>query len=893
MRADTEFLRRKHPILAVLIGLCSLTGCGGGQSSPPNVVLTSIAVSPAAMSVALGLTKQLSASGQYSDGTTHDVTATVSWTSSDTTTATVNGGLLKTLATGSVTITASSGSVQSNPATATVGPAQLVSFDVSSAALFLGQSQQLRATATFTNRTQDVTSSVNWSVLRPSVAQVSPGGLVTPIALGFTRVQATMSAKTVEGDVAVKAQPRFAFIANDLNDSVSIYSIEAKTGLLQANGYVYTGTSENRPWTTCLTIDPSQQFAYAINSEFGGGLPPNISGYSFDKNTGQLAQLPSAPVSVGAGPSCLVFEPQGKFAYIVSGNNVSTFSLDPLSGALTEIAGSPFVSGDTAIQLAMDPQGRFLYVANTGINTGASTVVGFRIDPATGSLTALAPLPVTKYLNYVSVNPSGDFAYISYKDGTTISAYSIDPATGALTAVSGSTVNPGTNPSSLIFSPLGDKAYTVNQFNQTLVTYSVDRDTGLLTPVGSPLPTGQIPSTTEMARIDCSGGFLYVNDNADRVWIYQLDSAGIPSFSRTIPTRKGIWSISVVGGADPVRNTPKFAYVSNGTGQNILGYSIDSNGSLSSLPSTPVPGQSAVAIAGTTVSSDVFALSHPGPGMPATSLFPYDVNLGTGALTAVPAAHAAPLSKYVAVESSDRFLFITDAVTKSISMFGKSNGGVYGAGSTTTALAPGPMAMDPNSRFMFVLNPADNSVSVFTVDPIGPSLTSYQYSDMPFPTGSGPVAIASDGVGNFVYVANAGDSSISGYKIDYYYNGALVSVGSAFHLSSSPVALAAEPTGRFLFAADATGNIQTYNIVNYADPTKTAAGTLATASSVTAGGTLTAMSVDSSGQFLYVIQSSGVLAYSIDPNSGALTAVPGTPAPASDAREIMIKSLVQ
>jgi 6-phosphogluconolactonase (cycloisomerase 2 family) len=226
-------------------------------------------------------------------------------------------------------------------------------------------------------------------------------------------------------------------------------------------------------------------------------------------------------------------------------------------------------------------------------------------------------------------------------------------------------------------------------------------------------------------------------------------------------------------------------------------------------------------------------------------------------------------------------------------MFGKSNGGFYSSGSTTTALAPGPMAIDPNSRFMFVLNPADNSVSVLTVDPLGPSLTSYLYSDMPFPTGSGPVAITSDGVGNFVYVANAGDSSLSGYRIDYYYNGALVSVGSALHLSSSPVALAAEPTGRFLFAADASGNIQTFNIVNYADATKAAAGTLTLASSAAAGGTPTAMSVDSSGRFLYVTQSSGVLAYSVDPVSGALTAVPGTPAPASDAREITIKSLVQ
>jgi 6-phosphogluconolactonase (cycloisomerase 2 family) len=203
------------------------------------------------------------------------------------------------------------------------------------------------------------------------------------------------------------------------------------------------------------------------------------------------------------------------------------------------------------------------------------------------------------------------------------------------------------------------------------------------------------------------------------------------------------------------------------------------------------------------------------------------------------------------------------------------------------------MAIDPNSRFMFILNPADNSVSVLTVDPLGPSLTPYLGSDMPFPTGSGPAAITSDGVGNFVYVANSGDSNISGYRIDYYNNGALVSVGSALHLGSSPVALAAEPSGRFLFAADASGNIQTLNIVNYADPTLTAAGTLTVASSISAGGTLTAMSVDSSGRFLYVTQSLGVLAYSIDPVSGALTAVPGAPAPASDARGIAIKALVQ
>ncbi|WP_342373760.1 Ig-like domain-containing protein [Myxococcus stipitatus] len=74
----------------------------------PPPALTSIQVTPATASVIVGATRQFSAQGKYADGTTEDVTARATWTSSDGTLATVSGtGLGTGVATGGpVTVTA-------------------------------------------------------------------------------------------------------------------------------------------------------------------------------------------------------------------------------------------------------------------------------------------------------------------------------------------------------------------------------------------------------------------------------------------------------------------------------------------------------------------------------------------------------------------------------------------------------------------------------------------------------------------------------------------------------------------------------------------------------------------------------------------------------------------
>jgi hypothetical protein len=64
-------------------------GCGGGDGDDKSPTLSSIAVTPATPSIPLGTTKAFTAMGTYSDGSTQNITATATWTSSNNGVATV------------------------------------------------------------------------------------------------------------------------------------------------------------------------------------------------------------------------------------------------------------------------------------------------------------------------------------------------------------------------------------------------------------------------------------------------------------------------------------------------------------------------------------------------------------------------------------------------------------------------------------------------------------------------------------------------------------------------------------------------------------------------------------------------------------------------------------
>jgi hypothetical protein len=97
----------------------------GNTTLTVTATLVSIAVTPAAPSIANGLTQQFTATGLYSDASTQDLTAEATWDSSDDAVATVSDtGLATAASVGSATVSATSGAVSGN-ATLTVIPAPL------------------------------------------------------------------------------------------------------------------------------------------------------------------------------------------------------------------------------------------------------------------------------------------------------------------------------------------------------------------------------------------------------------------------------------------------------------------------------------------------------------------------------------------------------------------------------------------------------------------------------------------------------------------------------------------------------------------------------------------------------------------------------------------------
>ncbi|MBA3947942.1 MAG: Ig-like domain-containing protein, partial [Herpetosiphonaceae bacterium] len=206
-----------------------------GQPRPQSTkpldpgTLTSITVTPADSSIVVGITQQFTATGNYSDGSTQDFTNSATWTSSDTTVATISSsGLATALNSGSTTITASfdpgTGVVSGNT-TLTVSPLVLTSITVTPAnpSIVKGTTQQFTATGTFSDgSTQDLTGSVQWSSSSIGVATISSSGLATAVNTGSTTITATSGSVSGSTTLEVTAATLTSITLAPTNPSIPI-----------------------------------------------------------------------------------------------------------------------------------------------------------------------------------------------------------------------------------------------------------------------------------------------------------------------------------------------------------------------------------------------------------------------------------------------------------------------------------------------------------------------------------------------------------------------------------------------------------------------------------------------------------------------------------------------
>ncbi len=166
-----------------------------------SAVLQSISLDPLNPRIAMGTTQQFTATGNYSDGSTYDLTDFVTWSSSSGSVASVSNaagskGLATPASAGSTTVQAVSGLIQSSTSlTVTTATLRSISITPSNPQIALKTTFQLTAIGTFSDHsTQDLTSSVTWSSSVKTVATVSNGtgmkGLATAVGAGQTAVTA-------------------------------------------------------------------------------------------------------------------------------------------------------------------------------------------------------------------------------------------------------------------------------------------------------------------------------------------------------------------------------------------------------------------------------------------------------------------------------------------------------------------------------------------------------------------------------------------------------------------------------------------------------------------------------------------------------------------------------
>jgi trimeric autotransporter adhesin len=208
-------------VYGVAVGSTTITATQGGVSGTAQVkvtpaILTSITITPPNPSLFISLKVLLTATGNFSDGTTEDLTTQVSWTTGDEKIAQVSNdpgtqGLVTGTGVGSTSITATLGATQGST-TVTVNAATLsfITIVPKNPSITKTLQVQLNATGSFTDgNTILITGQAHWSSSNDAIAHVSDvlgtKGLVTGTGLGTATITAELDGKQQTTTVTVNA----------------------------------------------------------------------------------------------------------------------------------------------------------------------------------------------------------------------------------------------------------------------------------------------------------------------------------------------------------------------------------------------------------------------------------------------------------------------------------------------------------------------------------------------------------------------------------------------------------------------------------------------------------------------------------------------------------------
>jgi phage tail sheath protein FI len=410
-----------------------------------TATLSSIAVTPAAPSIAAGLTQQFTATGTYSDTSTQDLTAAAAWASSNTGAATIvaNSGLATGVAAGAANITAAWGGVTGTTAL-TVVAATLVSIALTPGNPTIQTTDaplQLTATATNSDNSTDALTGAHepgWVSSNTAVATVDATGLVKPLAAGTTVITATSG--TISGYTTVTVTA-----ASIVSIAITPASPSVASGLklqLAATATYSDGTTQDvtdaATWASSDLTAAKVTASGGLATGVGAGKSANITA-AWDGKTGSATLAVTAAVleSLAVTPATAAIPSAGTQQFTATGT-FSDGSTQNLTGSAMWVASAPTIAGVNSTGLATAATGGdtlTLFASNPGAwgNNIQVSVVLQAANPSRFSLQVLDGTTGRVLENFANLSTlSTDPQYVvTVIDNDSNYITFVNPATGA------------------------------------------------------------------------------------------------------------------------------------------------------------------------------------------------------------------------------------------------------------------------------------------------------------------------------------------------------------------------------------------------------------------------------------------------------------------------------
>src|SRR5437899_3039922 len=239
----------------------------------------------------------------------------------------------------------------------------------------------------------------------------------------------------------------------------------------------------------------------------------------------------------------------------------------------------------------------------------------------------------------------------------------------------------------------------------------------------------------------------------------------------------------------------------------------------------------------------------------------------------------------IALLPSKKFLYAVNSSSfaDSISIFNVASDGTLALSGTPTPAGAGPndAVIDPSGKYLLVTNNFGNNVSVYSIDASSGALS--EVAGSPFPANSNPSEILITPSGRFVYVTNPGIGRVTAFT----FSNDVLSHPTSVSSGARSFGLAVDGSEKFLYVANpaasnpppssTTGNVSGFNI----DPSSGALSPIqGSPFTATNGKGPSAVTVDPSGRFVYAStpgSSFSIWCFAITPTNGQLVAVTNSP----------------